>query len=128
LFPEFVHQDCIGLPCFPIKNRFSGNTNENKKQEDKARMSWIEGRIISGEYDNEMNVFTIQKLKQFFVESVLQPHQLQHLSDYLKNHQNEEEGQILILYDQMPVKLSQEEIKQFIADLDEIQSRCKGFT
>jgi hypothetical protein len=28
----------------------------------------------------------------------------------------------------MPVKLSQEEIKQFIADLDEIQSHCKGFS
>jgi hypothetical protein len=94
----------------------------------KAGMPWIEGRIISGEYDNEMNVFTIQKFKQFWVESVLQPHQLQHLSDYLKNHQNEEEGQLLILYDQMPVKLSQEEIKQLIADLDEIQSRCKGFS
>jgi hypothetical protein len=90
-------------------------------------MSRIEGRIISGEYDREKNVFTIQKLKQFFVESVLQPHQLQHLSDYLKNHQDEE-GQVLILYDQMPVKLSQEEIKQFIADLDEFQSRCKGFS
>jgi hypothetical protein len=90
-------------------------------------MSRIEGRIISGEYDKEKNVFTIQKLKQFFVESVLQPHQLQHLFDYLKNHQDEE-GQVLILYDQMPVKLSQEEIKQFIADLDEFQSRCKGFS
>jgi len=91
-------------------------------------MSWIEGSIISGEYDKEMNVFTIQKLKQFSVESVLEPHQLQYLSDYLKNHQNDEEGQILILYDQMPVKLSQEEIKQFIADLDEIQSICKAFS
>jgi hypothetical protein len=65
-------------------------------------VSWIEERIISGEYDNETNVFTIQKLKQFFIESVLQPHQLQHLSDYLKNQQNEKEGQLLILYDQMP--------------------------
>lgn len=71
----------------------------------KAGVSWIEGRIISGEYDNEMNVFTIRKLKQFFVESVLQPHQLQQLSAYLKNQQNEEKGQILVLYDQMPVKL-----------------------
>jgi hypothetical protein len=94
----------------------------------KSAMSWIEGRIISGEYDNEMNVFTIQKLKQFFVESVLQPHQLQQLSDYLKNQQNEEKEQVIVLYDQMPVKLSQEEIKQFIADLEEIQSRCKGFS
>jgi len=71
----------------------------------KAGVSCIEGRIISGEYDNEMNVFTIQKLKQFFVESVLQPHQLHQLSAYLKNQQNEEKGQILVLYDQMPVKL-----------------------
>lgn len=54
----------------------------------KAGVSRIEGRIISGEYDNEMNVFTIQKLKQFFVESVLQPHQLHQLSTYLKNQQN----------------------------------------
>jgi predicted ATP-grasp superfamily ATP-dependent carboligase len=91
-------------------------------------MSWIEGRIISGEYDHEMNVFTIQKLKQFFVQSVLHPHQMQHLSNYLKNYQNEDKEQIVILYDQMPVRLSQEEIKQFVADLDEIQSRCKGFS
>lgn len=91
-------------------------------------MTRMEGRIISGEYDNERNVFTIQKFKPFFVESVLQPHQLQHLSDYLKNHQDEEEGQVHILYDQILVKSSQEEIKQFTADLGEFQSRCKGFS
>jgi hypothetical protein len=50
----------------------------------KGVMSWIEGRIISGEYDNETNVFTLQKFKQFFDESMLEPHQLQYLSDYLK--------------------------------------------
>ncbi|MGX1902145.1 hypothetical protein ACT3HK_12450 [Thermolongibacillus altinsuensis] len=88
-------------------------------------MSWIEGRIISGEYDHEMNVFTIQKLKQFSVQSILHPHQMQHLSNY---YQNEDKEQIVILYDQMPVRLSQEEIKQFVADLDEIQSHCKGFS
>jgi hypothetical protein len=68
--------------------------------------------MISGEYNNEMNIFTIQKLKPFFVPSVFQPHQMQHLSDYLKNHQNEEEGQVIILYEQMTVRLSKKEIKQ----------------
>ncbi|MBA2876100.1 hypothetical protein [Thermaerobacillus caldiproteolyticus] len=39
-------------------------------------MPWIERRIISGEYDNEMNVFIIQKLKQFFGQFVLPPHRI----------------------------------------------------
>ena len=91
-------------------------------------MSWIEGRIISGEYDDEMNIFSIQKFKQFFIQSVLHPHQIKGMSDYLRIHQNEEGGQIVILNDQMPVRLSQQEIKSFIADLDEIQSRCKDFS
>ncbi|HZG59146.1 MAG TPA: polysaccharide deacetylase family protein [Anoxybacillus sp.] len=100
-------------------------------------MSWIEGRIISGEYDNEMNVFTIQSLKQFSIETALQPHQMQHLSDYLKNHQNEEEGQILILYDQIANHtynhsnfrgLTEEEIRKELRKAKQIIMELTGFS
>jgi CRISPR/Cas system CSM-associated protein Csm2 small subunit len=95
---------------------------EENQYEGSERMSYHEGLIISGEYDKEMNEFSIQKVKEFQTQSVVNQKQVNSLYQYLKSHIDEEEGQIVTLYDQMPVKLSQEEVRQIIQDLEQIQS------
>ena len=81
----------------------------------------LTGNIISGEFDEQMNEFSLQKVKHFTTESTLKESQLERLYDYLKKNQNDIEGQIITLYDQMPLRLSQEEINLFINDLEKIQ-------
>jgi hypothetical protein len=54
--------------------------------------------------------------------STLNENQLKTLYDYLNKHKNEDDGQILTLYDQMPVRLSQEEINQLMNELDKIKN------
>ncbi|EIJ78204.1 hypothetical protein PB1_11609 [Bacillus methanolicus PB1] len=85
-------------------------------------MSYHEGFIISGEYDKEMKEFAIQKVKEFQTQSVVNQKQVNSLYRYLKSNIDKEEGQVVTLYDQMPVKLSQEEVKQIILDLEHIKS------
>ncbi|TYR81473.1 hypothetical protein FZC66_06405 [Priestia megaterium] len=85
-------------------------------------MSHMHGNIISGEFDTGMNIFTIQKVKDFFTESILKENQLNNIYNYLKAHEDENDGQIITLYDQMPVRLSQDEIKQLLHDLEQVQS------
>ncbi|MCY8235085.1 hypothetical protein [Priestia endophytica] len=82
----------------------------------------IDGHIISGEFDEENNIFSLQRVKHFFTESTLNENQLNILYNYLKNHENENDGQIITLYDQMPVYLSQNDIKVLLCDLEQIQS------
>ncbi|QPA33128.1 hypothetical protein [Thermaerobacillus caldiproteolyticus] len=84
-------------------------------------MPYMNGHIISGEFDEKLNIFYIQKIKNFFVESVLKENQLRKLYDYLKKHKHETDGQIITLYDQMLVRLSQDEIKALLHDLEQIQ-------
>lgn len=82
----------------------------------------LTGNIISGEFDELVNEFSIQKVKHFTTESSIRENQLKSLYDYLKKHQNDTDGQIITLYDQMPIQLSQEEVNLFIRDLEKIQS------
>ena len=81
----------------------------------------LTGNIISGEFDEQMNEFSLQKVKHFTTESTLKESQLERLYDYLKKNRNDIEGQIITLYDQMPLRLNQEEINLFISDLEKIQ-------
>lgn len=83
---------------------------------------WIEGNIISGEFDRQMNEFSLQKVKQFEIESTIKENQFQALYNYLKKHQHEADGQIITLYDQMLLRLTQEEINLLINDLEKVQS------
>jgi len=83
---------------------------------------FIQGSIIAGEFDSMMNEFSLQKVKNFDLESVLKENQINNIYDYLKKHQDEEDGQIITLYDQMPVRLSQNEINQLISDLEKVMS------
>ncbi|WP_307892399.1 hypothetical protein [Bacillus swezeyi] len=85
-------------------------------------MANIEGQIMSGDFDDEMNVFSLKKIKQFQTQTSLKENQLQALQQYLKQHEHDEDGQIITLYDQMLVPLSQEDIKALLHDLSKVQS------
>ncbi len=82
----------------------------------------MQGSIITGEFDSAMNEFALQKVKNFETESVLNKIQIDHIYQYLKKHQHEEDGQIITLYDQMPLRLSQAEIDQLIRDVEKVMS------
>ncbi|GGB63711.1 hypothetical protein [Fictibacillus barbaricus] len=82
----------------------------------------MDGNIISGEFDEQTNEFSLQKVKHFNTESTINEKQLQALYNYLVKHQDEQDGQIITLYDQMLIRLSQEEINLLIRDLEEVRN------
>ncbi|WP_017726087.1 hypothetical protein [Halalkalibacterium ligniniphilum] len=86
-------------------------------------MPYFNGQIISGEFDNETNIFSLQKVKSFTTESSLKENQLHDLYNYLKKHEHEKEGQIITLYDQMLVPLTQVELKALMSDLEFVQTK-----
>lgn len=49
-------------------------------------MSSIEGQIMSGDFDDEMNVFSLKKIKQFQTQTSLKENQLKALQHYLSQH------------------------------------------
>lgn len=83
---------------------------------------FMQGSIIAGEFDSSLNEFVLQQVKHFETESILKENQLNQIFHYLKRNQHQEDGQIITLYDQMPIKLSQEEINLFIDDLEKVKS------
>ncbi|MCM3576285.1 hypothetical protein QNH36_19365 [Mesobacillus sp. AQ2] len=83
---------------------------------------YMQGTIIAGEFDSSMNEFSLQKVKSLNTESVLKENQLNNIYHYLKKHQHEDDGQIIILYDQMPLHLTQNEINELICDLERVMS------
>ncbi|WP_186578832.1 hypothetical protein [Aquibacillus kalidii] len=82
----------------------------------------LTGQVINGEFDSERNEFTLQQIKHFDTQSTLNERQLDSLHKYLTNHTTDPDGQVLTLYDQLPVRLSQTEIKDLIHDLEKIKS------
>jgi hypothetical protein len=87
-------------------------------------MDW-KGSIISGEYDCQAEEFILQQVKHFSTVSTLNSNQVNQLYNYLYNHKDETDGQVLTMNDQMLVPLSQAEIKQLIEDLEQIRSMYK---
>lgn len=83
---------------------------------------FLQGSIIEGEFDSALKELSLKKVKNFTTESILKENQVDHIYDYLKKHQHENDGQIISLYDQMLIPLSQNEINQFIRDLEKIKS------
>ena len=84
-------------------------------------MRLLNGQIISGNFDQDINKFSVMKIKQFSTQTVLNEKQTSSLYYYLKSHSDEEDGQIVTLYDQMPIKLSQNEVGGLIEDLERIR-------
>ena len=80
------------------------------------------GHLISGEFDEAMNEFSLQRFKHFDLESTLNENQFNKLYDYLKHHADQRDGHIITLYDQLPMKLTQEEITLLLMDLEKLQS------
>ena len=83
---------------------------------------FMQGTIIAGEFDSSMNEFSLQKVKNLNTESVLKENQLNNIYHYLKKHQHEDDGQIITLYDQMPLHLTQNENNELICDLERVMS------
>jgi len=83
---------------------------------------FVKGNIIAGEFDSTINEFSLQKVKNFETESVLNENQLNNIYHYLIKNQQEEDGQIIPLYDQMLVRLAQNEVNQLIVDLEKVMS------
>lgn len=83
---------------------------------------FVKGNIIAGEFDSTINEFSLQRVKNFETESVLNEDQLNNIYHYLKKHQHEEDGQIITLYDQMLVRLAQNEVNQLLVDLEKVMS------
>ncbi|PLT29999.1 hypothetical protein [Peribacillus deserti] len=83
---------------------------------------YIDGQIISGEFDQETQIFSLKKVKNFYTETSLKENQIGNLYNYLKMHADDTDGQIVTLYDQMLVKLSSQEVKVLIGELENIQN------
>ncbi|MBT2682390.1 hypothetical protein [Bacillus sp. ISL-37] len=83
---------------------------------------FVEGKIISGEFDQSVNEFSLQRVKSLETQSIFKECQMESVYHYLKKHGNDPYGQIITLYDQMPVRLTQSEIKQLLSDLERIKS------
>jgi|SRR5699024_486581 len=106
-----------------LSNRPSdfGKTRNKPKSEGGHRV-FMEGHLISGEFYENRKEFSLQQVKHFVTETTLNENQLHTLSTYLNRHQDPD-GQIVTLYDQMPIRLSAEEVKLLAEDLGQIQSR-----
>lgn len=81
----------------------------------------LQGNVIEGNFDLSINEFTLQRIKHFYTQSVLTETQINNIYHYLKMHKDED-GQIITLYDQMPLRLSQEESNQLIIDLEKVMA------
>lgn len=82
----------------------------------------LTGNIISGEFDEHTDEFSLKKVKHLTTESTINENQLQNIFDYLIKHRHEMEGHIITLNDQLPIRLSQEEIELLIRDLEHVRS------
>lgn len=85
-------------------------------------MPHIEGNLISGQFDKEEKVFSLQKVKNFSIQTNLNETLTNHLYSYLKVNEQEESGVILTLYDQVPILITKNEVKQLINDLDRVKT------
>ncbi|WP_085507395.1 hypothetical protein [Thalassobacillus devorans] len=79
------------------------------------------GAIIAGEFDQDSDAFILQQVKQLSTTSSLNKDQFDIIYHYLITNQEDSDGQVLSLNDQLLVRLSQEELQEFIADLDRIK-------
>ncbi len=81
----------------------------------------IEGMIISGEFDKNAQEFTIQKIKNWYTETVVKEEQVEKLYAYLIRNKEAKE-QILTLYDQLLVRLTKDEMSLLLSDLENVVS------
>ena len=86
-------------------------------------MEVYEGTLLYGNYDEENQGFTLKRIKNVLTETQLNEQQLYALYEYLKRHEDDSGGQIVSLYDQLLLKLTPEEVKVLLSDLQEVLER-----
>jgi len=84
-------------------------------------MDIYEGTLLYGNYDED--AFKLKRIKNIYTETALNEQQLTDLYTYLEKHANDNEGQVISLYDQLLLKLSPDEVKVLLSDLAEILER-----
>jgi hypothetical protein len=62
-------------------------------------------------------------VKDFETQSVIKLNQLNRIFDYLNMVKDEESLPIIMINDQMPVRLSKEEIQQLLKEIENIRSQ-----
>ncbi|MCM3741958.1 hypothetical protein M3210_17035 [Oceanobacillus luteolus] len=82
----------------------------------------LNGDIISGEFDEGNNEFSLKQVKHFTTETTINENQLKSLYHYLKKNQEDIDGHVITLYDQLPIRLTQEEINLLLNDLEKVNS------
>lgn len=82
----------------------------------------LQGKMITGEFDPTVNEFSLQKVKQFDTETILNESQIHRMYQYLKKQQHEASGQIITLNDQVLVNLSQDELNELLLDMEKVMS------
>ncbi len=110
-----------GIGLLRSANKYYNLKMDNLKLKNGVNNMKVNGVIISGEFDHTLNEFSLQKVKHFYTESTLRQSQVNLLYDYLEKHHQEEGGQFITLYDQLPVKLSQNEMNQLLNDLKKVK-------
>ena len=85
----------------------------------------LDGHIISGELDQSNNEFVIQHVKHLDTVSAVEKNQLELLYHYLSK-QDEADGHVVTLNDQVLVKLNQKEIDALLEDLEMIISKLNS--
>ncbi|SDZ82925.1 hypothetical protein SAMN05421743_101344 [Thalassobacillus cyri] len=79
------------------------------------------GEILSGNFDQLNDTFILQQVKQHTTTSSFNKNQFQMIYEYLNQHTQDSDGQVLSLNDQLLIQLSQEELSLFMNDLDRIR-------
>jgi len=85
-------------------------------------MKTIEGIMLHGNYDESDQEFTLKRIKNIYTETSLNESQLENLYAYLKAHEHDQDGQIVSFYDQLLLKLTPDEIKILVAELENVLS------
>lgn len=88
-------------------------------------MNVYEGDIFSGEFDKAEKEFVLKRVKNFQTQSILKEGQLDALYDYLTRASHYDQSHVITINDQLPVRLSNDEVKVVLAELDKIREGLK---
>lgn len=82
----------------------------------------VNGSIFSGNVDLDSHEFVLTSVKEMNTQTVLNEKQLDAIYHYLDKVVHEDEYHVLTLYDQLPVKLTNDEIMLLLSELDKIKT------
>lgn len=85
----------------------------------------MENTIFLGTINHQTNEFILRKVKDFETRTVFNENQLQRIFDYLQKTKNEENLPVIIINDQLPVRLNKQEIRQLITEIEKIRNQIR---